>query len=187
MNIWCDQIVSGLNLYFCNKHLPSNQSCLLQSCSSGNPANEPLLEEFCEVHCLKLNIVCCYLAWIVMISLSYPIMSFLVLGKERSYTEFWSLSVLYWKCCHMLTRFSSCFLLTWKGINLSAIRCMFRLSFKMQHTDPNEIHNMSETWQVAIILFSGKQSFSQSTFPSVYFVNEHAVWPPLTEGKMLLN
>jgi len=55
------------------QRLPSNQSCLLQSgiCGTlyGNPATEPLFEEFCEVHCLKLNILCCDFARIMVISL----------------------------------------------------------------------------------------------------------------------
>jgi hypothetical protein len=64
---------------------------------------------------------------------------------------------------------------------------MFRLSFKMLQTDSNEIPNMSETWQVVILLFLGKHSFTQSTFSSVLLVNGHGEWPASTEVTLLLN
>jgi len=73
MHTWCDQIVSGLNLFLCNNSIyllisPVSFKVICETLY-GNPATEPLFEEFCEVHCLKRNIVCCDFAWIMVISL----------------------------------------------------------------------------------------------------------------------
>jgi len=52
------------------------------------------------------------------------------------------------------------------GTNMSAILCMFRLSFKMLKTDPNEISNISNL-QIFIIMILRTKSFTWSMFSSV--------------------
>lgn len=59
------------------------------------------------------------------------------------------------------------------GICLSAIWNMFRLSFKMLWSDPNEIPNLLATSQIVIILFSNVSSCTQSTFSPVLLVGGH--------------
>jgi hypothetical protein len=55
----------------------------------------------------------------------------------------------------------SCSSLGRQDKNLAAIQCIFKLSFKMLRTDPNEIPNMLATSQIVVLLLQG-------TFPSLH-------------------
>lgn len=104
-------------------------------------------------------------------------MSLVIIFKRNS----GSLPSLPWRSRHVLTQFSFCSSLSWKGTNLEAIRRMFTQSFKMLWTDPDEILNVSATLRIVILLFSWTSSSSWSTSSSFAYQCSSEHLPSSTE------
>jgi hypothetical protein len=93
---------------------------------------------------------------------SYPqnqISSPVTLERNSGY-----LSSLPWRSWHVLPRISDRSMLNRQGMNLAAIRRMFRLSFKMLWTGPNDNLNMLATSRIVIPLFSRRRPSLNSYF-----------------------